>query len=223
MFSFPLSYRFQYFSLCLSPVIFTFCSCPALWICADVHIFLLCRMLMSFHVIFMLSLCYCTHTCLHPVFISKCAYFVRLCASIGGQLNILAAESMSQMSKLQKSFPLTSTVSDLYSYFHKWGPLSLCDLLHTSSSGIRPCCLIFHCDVPVSPAIWTPYPWLSCRSYARAGWPSATSASWRAEPRNTGLSSPLRACLGSRMMRWLIHTHTHAWITPRHVVIWAIF
>lgn len=82
----------------------------------------------------------------------------------------------------------------------------------------------FHCNGPVSSTIWPPYPWLLCRSYARAGWPSVTLVSWRVEPRDTGLSSLPRACPGSRMMRWGIHSHNHAWnklMNPSHV-IWAI-
>lgn len=42
----------------------------------------------------------------------------------------------------------------------------------------------------------------SVRSFVRAGWPSITSASWRAERRSTGLCWPPRACPGSKTTRW---------------------
>lgn len=153
-----------------------------------------------------------------------CCMYVHLLFSLitGGQWNVLVIalllhnlRHISDKCQICKKlfFPPLSPVSDLYSYFQ--GPPSLCDLLYTPLEKLYLAikCLLYlssECLCDVSPAIWASYPWLLCRSYARAGWPSATLASWKVEPRNTGLFSLPRACPGSKMMRWGIHTHNHA-------------
>lgn len=52
------------------------------------------------------------------------------------------------------------------------------------------------------------FPFLWCRWYEKAGWPSVTLVSWRAEPKSTGSSWLQRLCPGIKTMRWAVHTHT---------------
>lgn len=192
------------------------------------NIFQVCRMYTSFascslihhtSVFRCLPCCFSCQMCLLMfVTLSACASVILFDHFTALWLHNLTADLINVYSILSQIFPFNvNCLWPLLLFLSARSTVIVWPMSHTLSSN-------FHCNGPVSSAIWLPYPWLLCRSYARAGWPSVTLASWRVEPRNTGLSSLPRACPGSRMMRWGIHTHNHAWnklMNPSHV-IWAI-